>query len=96
MDTYEQIDKQMLDQLIDLLVSFFIQYHTKGNGNPLRYSCLGNAMDRGAWQATVDGVAKGQTQLSQQLNNNRPYSYVLPTVQWLFRKLNNIEQSRRN
>ena len=29
-----------------------------GNGNPLQYSCLGNPMDRGAWQATVYGVAK--------------------------------------
>ena len=30
----------------------------EGNGNPLQYSCLGNPMDRGAWQATVYGVAK--------------------------------------
>ena len=30
----------------------------EGNGNPLRYSCLENPMDRGAWWATVDGVAK--------------------------------------
>ena len=29
-----------------------------GNGNLLQYSCLGNPMDRGAWQATVKGVAK--------------------------------------
>ena len=29
-----------------------------GNGYPLQYSCLGNPMDRGAWQATVHGVAK--------------------------------------
>ena len=29
-----------------------------GNGNPLQYSCLGNSMDRGAWQGTVCGVAK--------------------------------------
>ena len=28
------------------------------NGNPLQYSCLGNPMDRGAWQATVHGVAE--------------------------------------
>ena len=27
------------------------------NGNPLQYSCLGNAMDREAWQAAVHGVA---------------------------------------
>ena len=33
------------------------------NGNPLQYSCLGNPMDRGAWQATVHRVAKSQIQL---------------------------------
>ena len=38
-----------------------------GNGNPLQYSCLGNPMSRGAWRATVHGVAKSQTQLSEQL-----------------------------
>ena len=30
----------------------------EGNGNPLQYSCLGNPMDRGTWQATVYGVAR--------------------------------------
>ena len=34
------------------------------HGNPLQYSCLENPMDRGSWQATVRGVAKGWTQLS--------------------------------
>ena len=34
------------------------------NGNPLKYSCLENTMDRGAWWATVHGVAKSWTQLS--------------------------------
>ena len=29
-----------------------------GNGNPFRYSCLGNPMDRGAWRDTVHGVAR--------------------------------------
>ena len=29
-----------------------------GNGNPLQYSCLGNPMDRGAWQAIIHRVAK--------------------------------------
>ena len=29
-----------------------------GNGNLLQYSCLGNPMDRGAWQATVHGVTE--------------------------------------
>ena len=32
--------------------------------NPLQYSCLENPMDRGAWQATVHGISKSQTQLS--------------------------------
>ena len=32
-----------------------------GNGNQIQYSCLGNPMDRGAWQATDHGVSKSQT-----------------------------------
>ena len=36
----------------------------EGNGNPLQYSCLENPMDGGARQATVHGVTKSQTQLS--------------------------------
>ena len=36
-------------------------YPGEGNGNPLQDSCLGNPMDRAAWQATVQGVAKSQT-----------------------------------
>ena len=36
----------------------------KGNGKPLQYSCLENSMDGGAWWATVHGVAKSQTRLS--------------------------------
>ena len=35
-----------------------------GHGNPLQYSCLENPMERGAWQVTVNGVAKSRTQLS--------------------------------
>ena len=35
-----------------------------GCGSPRQYSCLGNPTDRGAWQATVHGVAKSQTRLS--------------------------------
>ena len=39
-----------------------------GNGNPLQYSCLGNPMDRGAWWASVRGVAKSQSM-------HAPYSH---------------------
>ena len=33
----------------------------RGHGNPLQYSCLENPMDRGAWEATVHGVAESDT-----------------------------------
>ena len=36
----------------------------EGNGNPLHYSCLETPMDGGAWWATVHGVAKSRTRLS--------------------------------
>ena len=36
----------------------------EGNDNPLQYSCLENPMERGAWKATVHGVLKSQTRLS--------------------------------
>ena len=35
-----------------------------GNANSLRYSCLGNPVDRGVWWATVHGVTKSQIRLS--------------------------------
>ena len=35
----------------------------EGNDYPLRYYCLKNSMERGAWLITVHGVAKNQTQL---------------------------------
>ena len=41
----------------------------EGSGNPVQCSCLENPMDRGAWWATVLGVAKSWTQLSN-LNND--------------------------
>ena len=36
----------------------------EGNGNPLQYSCLENSMERGAWWATVQWVAKSWTRVS--------------------------------
>ena len=36
-----------------------------GHGNQLQYSCLENPMDRGAWQAMVQRVAKNQTRLKR-------------------------------
>ena len=40
------------------------------NGNPLKYSCLENPMDRGAWWATVHRVAKSRTLLSNYIFAN--------------------------
>ena len=47
--------------LMTLPTAYFLQ---EGNGNPLQSSCLENLMDGGAWWATVHGVAKSQTRLS--------------------------------
>ena len=41
------------------------------NGTPRKYSCLENSMDRGAWPATVQGVAKSWTQLSTHTLGNQ-------------------------
>ena len=38
------------------------RYPGRGSGTPLQYSCLENSMDRWAWQATVPGVVKSETQ----------------------------------
>ena len=46
------------------LVSTYHYVPTVGNDNPLQYSCLENAMHRGAWQARVHGVTKSRTWLS--------------------------------
>ena len=37
----------------------------RGHGNPLQYSCLENAMDKGAWWVIVHGFEKSQTRLTE-------------------------------
>ena len=49
----------------------------EGNGNPLQYSCLGNPMDRGAWQATVRGATKSWAQLSDWAYTPKPVGQML-------------------
>ena len=53
----------------------------EGNGNPLQYSCLENPMDQGVRWATVHGVTKSQTQLSDftSLHYPRTEAFILPT-----------------
>ena len=48
-------------KLLETKMKQVYYYFREGNGNPFCYSCLENSMDRGAWQATVYGIAKSQT-----------------------------------
>ena len=47
------------------LIQITAPWRGKGNGNPLRYSCLENPVDRGAWWAAVHRVAQSQTRLKR-------------------------------
>ena len=48
-----------------------------GHGNPLQYSCLENPMDGEAWWATVHGVSKSQTRLSDfTLDNKVVFQFI--------------------
>ena len=61
----------------------------EGNGDPLQYSCLENAMDRGAWWVTVHGVTKSQIRLSDFHLLTHTYnlaSYLQLQVLGLFKK----------
>ena len=51
-----------------------------GNGNPLQYSCLATPRDRGAWQATVHGVTKSWTRLSDTHTHTHTLSTVLSAL----------------
>ena len=42
----------------------------EGNGNTLQYSCLGNSMDRVAWWATAQRIAKGQIRLNDEAHSD--------------------------
>ena len=55
-----------IDHFIQVIRQKLGRYPGEGNGNPPQDSCLGNSMDRGAWQATVHGDAMSQTQLSDE------------------------------
>ena len=59
-----------------------------GHGNPLQNSCLENPMDRGAWRATVHGVAKSQTRLKW-LSTHRLYLGMPRKFHFLTSHVNN-------
>ena len=58
----------------------------EGNGTPLQYSCLGSAMDRETWRATVHGVTK-ELDRTEQINNNNKWLMMLSIFSrayWLY------------
>ena len=57
------------------------RYLGAGNGNLLQYSCLGNLMDNGSWQATVHGAARVRHDLT---NNNKKEYFLCMTYGLLF------------
>ena len=58
-----------------LLFTFMIG---EGNGNPFQYSCLENPRDRGAWWASVYGVAQSRTQLKRLSSSSTPCGILVP------------------
>ena len=62
------------------------------NGNRLQDSCLENSMDRGAWQVSVLGVAKTQTQLS---NRALIYHYIHPVMKKVFDNIQERKKKRK-
>ena len=63
-DCQEVVHKKVEKSWISLKLLQLISNIGEGNGTPLQYSCLGNPMDGGAWQAAIHGVAKSRTRLS--------------------------------
>ena len=57
------------------------KFPAEGNGNPLQYSCLGNAMDKGAWHAGVHGVTKSRTRLSDETTTAILSSFLFSSKQ---------------
>ena len=58
----------------------------EGNGNSLQYSCLGNFMHRGAWQATAHVVTKSQTRLRDNVQ-----LYIVNLIIWKTPNLTKLE-----
>ena len=60
----QSMGSQSQTRLSDFTFFLSIVPFGEGHGNPLQCSCLENPMDRGAWWASVYGVAKSRTRLS--------------------------------
>ena len=58
--------------------------HGEGNGNPLQRSCLGNLMDRGAWQAATHGVARVRHKIATKSSYCFTNAYIALQIPTLF------------
>ena len=56
----------------------------KENGNPLQYSCLGNPMDRGAWQTTVYGIAKVRHDLATEHKHSHNVQFIEEAIKCIY------------
>ena len=63
--------REELDTTERLHCHFSLSCIGEGNGNPLQYSCLENPRDRGAWWATICGVAQSRIRLKRLSSNSR-------------------------
>ena len=63
------------------LIPWLGRYPGKGNSSPLKYSCLGNPMNRGVWWATVHGVTK-ELDMTRWLNNNNMGLSYMAFIIW--------------
>ena len=70
----------------------------EGHGNPLQYSHLENPMDKGAWWATVHGVAKSRTQLKQLIIHwsHLPFPFIFWFFFFFFLKIKILKLRRLN
>ena len=62
----------------------------EGNSSPLQYSGLENSVDRGAWQATVHGVAKGVINNHEEASNSQSEEHLLNNWSIVFQSLSVI------
>ena len=67
--TERKFDPHALGRVQKLPYASLLEFTLEGDGNPLQYSCLENPREGGAWYATVHGVAKSQTRLSDFTSN---------------------------
>ena len=55
-----------------------------GNDRPLQYSCLGNPMDRGAWQTTVYGIAKVRHDLATEHKHSHNVQFIEEAIKCIY------------